>query len=65
MTIDNYSVEWATRAWFYNYERGTWDNGRVTAAQYWYSTLGGITPPTPSGNIPIWLLFKIKERNGR
>lgn len=65
MTIDNYTVEYATRAWFHNYERGTWDNGRVTAAQYWYNTLGGITPPTPSGNIPIWLMFKIKERNDR
>lgn len=62
-TIDQYSVEWITRAWFYNYERGTWDTGRVTAAQYWYDTLGGVTPPTPGGNIPIWLLFKIKERN--
>ena len=65
MTIDNYSVEYATRAWFHNYERGTWDNGRVTAAQYWYTTLGGITPPTPGGIIPVWLLFKIKERNDR
>lgn len=63
MTIDNYSIEWATRAWFHNYERGTWDTGRVTAATYWYNTLGGITPPTPAGHIPIWLLFKIKERN--
>ena len=65
MTTDNYSVEYATRAWFYNYERGTWDSGRVAAANYWYNTLGGITPPPPpvSGNIPIWLLFKMKKRN--
>lgn len=63
MTIDNYSIEYATRAWFHNYERGTWDNGRVTAATYWYNTLGGVTPPTPGGIIPVWLLFKIKERN--
>ena len=61
-TIDDYSIEWITRAWFHNYERGTWDVGRVTAATYWYNTLGGVVPPTP-GNIPIWLLFKIKERN--
>lgn len=63
MTIDNYSIEWATRAWFYNYERGTWDYGRVTAATYWYNTLGGVVPPTPGGHIPIWLMFKIRERN--
>lgn len=63
MTIDDYSIEYATRAWFHNYERGTWDNGRVTAATYWYNTLGGVTPPTPGGIIPVWLLFKIKERN--
>ena len=63
MTIDDYSIEYATRAWFHNYERGTWDNGRVTAATYWYNTLGGVTPPTPGSIIPVWLLFKIKERN--
>ena len=68
-SIDTYSIEWLTRAWFWNYERGTWNYGRVTSAQYWYNTLGGITPPDPpfppgpSGRIPIWLLFKIKERN--
>lgn len=64
-TIDDYSIEWITRAWFHNYERGTWDNGRVTAATYWYNELGGIIPPDPGGRkIPIWLLFKIKDRNG-
>ena len=65
ITIDDYSYEYAARAWFYNYERGTWDNGRVTACQYWYETLSGVTPtpPGPSGNIPIWLLFKMKKRN--
>lgn len=64
MTIDNYSIEWAVRAWFHNYERGTWSYLRVRAAEYWYNTLGGVVPPTPpTGNIPIWLLFKLKERN--
>lgn len=61
MTLDNYTYEYATRAWFYNYERGTWDNQRVISCQYFYNALGGITPP--SGNIPIWLLFKMKKRN--
>lgn len=61
MTLDNYTYEYAARAWFHNYERGTWDNGRVTACQYWYQTLSGVTPP--GGRIPIWLLFKLKKRN--
>lgn len=63
ITYPTYSYEFAARAWFYNYERGTWDNGRTTACQYWYNTLSGIPPTPPIGNIPIWLLFKIKERN--
>lgn len=63
MTYPTYSYDYAARAWFHNYERGTWDNGRTVACQYWYETLSGVTPPTPSGNIPIWLLFKLKERN--
>ena len=63
ITYPTYSYDWAARAWFHNYERGTWDNARTTACQYWYETLQGITPPTPYGNIPVWLLFKIKARN--
>ena len=63
MTLDNYTYEYAARAWFHNYERGTWDYGRVTACQYWYQTLSGVTPPAPGGRIPIWLLFKLKKRN--
>lgn len=26
-------------------------------------TFSGTTPPTPPANVPIWLLFKIKESN--
>ena len=63
MTIDNYSYEYAARAWFYNYERGTWNYGRVTACQYWYNALSDVPPSPPHGNIPIWLLFKLKDRN--
>lgn len=69
ITYPSYSFEWATRAWFHNYERGTWDNGRTVACQYWYYELQGIDPPVPpippepERRIPIWLLFKIKERN--
>lgn len=62
MTLDNYTYEFATRAWFYNYERGTWDYQRVVSCQYFYEALGGYTP-TPSGKIPIWLMFKLKRRN--
>ena len=62
-TLSQYSMEWLTRAWFHNYERGTWSNTRVTAAQYWYDILSGEPPAPQPGKIPIWLLFKIKERN--
>lgn len=62
-TLNQYSMEWLTRAWFHNYERGTWSNSRVTAAQYWYDTLSGEPPAPQPGKIPIWLLFKLKERN--
>lgn len=59
ITYPTYTYDFSARAWFHNYERGTWDNNRTVACQYWYETLSGVTPPT----IPIWLLFKIKERN--
>lgn len=59
MTYPAYSYDYATRAWFYNYERGTWDNNRTVACQYWYNTLSGITP----SSIPVWLMFKLKQRN--
>lgn len=60
------SYEYVTRAWFYNYERGTWDNQRVVSCEYFYNALSGVTPPTPpiGAKIPIWLLFKLKEQNG-
>lgn len=34
---------------------------RVTNARAAYAVISG-APPTPSGNIPIWLMFKMKER---
>lgn len=63
ITYPAYSYSFAAEAWFHNYERGTWDYGRVTACQHWYEFLSGIPPTPPPGNIPIWLLFKLKERN--
>lgn len=62
-TIDNYSIDWITHAWFWNYERGTWDDQRTISATYWYNVLSDVPPQPPHGRIPIWLLFKIKERN--
>ena len=59
-TIDNYTIQYLTMTWFYNYERGTWSNTRVSAATYWYNKLRNYQP-TGGGSIPIWLLFKIKE----
>ena len=65
MTLDDYTFEYATRAWFHNYERGTWDNQRVISCEYFYYALQGIDPPDPpepgKRKIPIWLLFKLKE----
>ena len=63
--INQYSIDWITHAWFWNYERGTWDNNRTISAAYWYNILGGVTPPDPPmiSKIPIWLLFKLKERS--
>ena len=43
----NKTVEYLTHTFFKGYERGTWDAVRVTAANYWYDYLGGVTPPTP------------------
>lgn len=62
-TLDNYSIDWITHAWFWNYERGTWDDQRTISATYWYNVLSDVPPQPPHGKIPIWLLFKIKERN--
>lgn len=61
-TINNYTIDYLTRTWFYNYERGTWDNNRVTAANYWWTQLQNYHP---HGELPIWLLFKIKEVNSK
>lgn len=57
--VSTQTVAYLTRAWMYNYERGTWSNLRETYALYWEQNLSGLIP---SGNLPIWLLFKLKER---
>ena len=48
-------VEIATKAYFYERERGTWNNSRLTYANYWFDWLTGQhpdppTPPTPGRN---------------
>ena len=43
----NKSVDYLVRTFFGSYERGTWDNVRITDANFWHDYLGGITPPTP------------------
>ena len=53
------------QAFLYNYERPDEKPQpiRSTRANYWYQYITGQEPPTPpTGNIPIWLLFKMKER---
>lgn len=64
-TIDQYTISYLAHAWFANFERGTWSDNRVTAAEFWYQEFGGVIPPEPPGRqgIPIWLLFKLKEVN--
>lgn len=39
MTINDMSVADLTKAFEYCYERGTWDNQRIVAAQFWYQYL--------------------------
>ena len=66
MTFAQYSVSTATpeylvMAFEKSYERGTpLQSQREAAARKWYNYLGGT--PTP-GNIPIWMLFKIRWDN--
>ena len=67
MTFAQYSQSTATpeylaMAFEYSYERGTpMQTQRETAARKWYTFLSGT--PTP-GNLPIWLLFKLRWNNG-
>lgn len=59
----------AARCWCEAYERGTWAAQRSTYAENWYTyfranPIPDWTPPgSLSANIPIWLLFKIRENN--
>lgn len=59
-----YTVDWLTRAWFANYERGTWLDTRLVHARYWFTLLAGREPKPPdTGSLPLWILFKLKENS--
>lgn len=49
-----------------SYERGTpFEAQRRANANKWYQYLTGETPPVPvTGNLPVWLLFKIRWDGG-
>lgn len=57
------SIAFLTRTFFYGYERGTWGENRVTAANYWYEYFSG-HPPTPPQNNGAWyaVLHKVIRR---
>lgn len=59
------TILYLTRTFFYGYERGTWSQTRVTAANYWLNELGGYTPTPPAGIDPQWagvLQYIIKKK---
>ena len=62
-TESTQTPEYLAEVFEYSYERGTWAAARSTYAREWYDYLGGAGPITH--NIPIWLLFKLKERYTR
>ena len=68
-SISDYTISYLAHAWFANFERGTWSDSRVSAAEYWWAIFNGQPPPDPppgpppGRRLPIWLLFKLKEAN--
>ena len=60
------TVDYLTGAFLYFYE-GPLDPGasiawRRSLANNWYTFISGV-PPTPIGNLPVWLLFKLRWQN--
>lgn len=51
ITDTAHTINFLTHTFFWCYERGTWSDTRVTAAQYWYDFFQG-TPPEPPTPIP-------------
>ena len=65
-TRSNDSLDYLTGAFLYYYE-GPADPAatigyRRSRAAYWYQYITGIAPG-PAGNLPIWLLFKLRWNN--
>lgn len=65
-TRSNDSLDYLTGAFLYYYE-GPLDPAatigyRRSRANYWYTYITGV-PPGPAGNLPIWLLFKLRWNN--
>ena len=65
-TRSNDSLDYLTGAFLYYYE-GPGDPAatigyRRSRAAYWYQYITGIAPG-PAGNLPIWLLFKLRWNN--
>lgn len=82
ITDTTHSVDYLTHTFFYCYERAQeFDEGRVTAAMYWWSFFGGDDPdppeppeppeppPTPPGtghrSIPVWLFVKLLDSRNK
>lgn len=66
--VSTASVDYLTGAWLYYYEGPADPASSITVrrqqADNWYTFLGNT--PTPSLNIPIWMLFKIRwKRRGQ
>ena len=61
------STDLATMAnywlWFYEHPANPTQPQRATQAEYWYNFLDWDNPPIPPGEIPIWLLFRIRRAN--
>jgi len=72
MTFADYKVSTLSAGdlavvWLHNYERPVpitpqMENDRRTCAEYWFSTLGGVTPPTPTptpkkSKMPMWMMI--------
>lgn len=52
----NLPVDYLTRAWCMNYERGFWNQAREDNALYWETELQNLIM-----DIPVWLLFKFQR----
>lgn len=63
-----HTIDYLSHVFFYCYERGTWSNERVTAAQYWQNYFNNNPPPQPptpmDGNTLVTLYIGAKKKKG-